>query len=402
MGTPQKAILTEIQALFVLGKTVAGTHMKLLKKTNFYCSLVLVGILCFSVAPAARGFMTFNHEFGRHFNVLVDKVHAPHWTISYGYGDDCPPEARENDAALTAAITKALQTWLQPLRNYTPKPIVNDFRYQRNANNGGARRAADLWIIFHCEQRNSNAHIGGNSPGIDLRDGTKVVQHFIDSLVHETGHTFGLADTYIPFVDRNKPGISRGGLAGTRGTQPAAVMSEHMPVHPVAAANDPVALDGLEPLGVDDINGVVWLYKHVHEQLPLEDCFFPNYELEKVPHGCRPKYPLIFEIKQGDAYWAIKVIEDDSNLDVNAQDTEGLTALHHAVLNGFEELVTTLLAHKDIKPFLRDKQGRSALAIAREAKLKQMITLLLDHPLTLPVNAKGKLATTWGHLKNRY
>ena len=30
-----------------------------------------------------------------------------------------------------------------------------------------------------------------------------------------------------------------------------------------------------------------------------------------------------------------------------------------------------------------------------------MITLLLEHPLTLPVTPKGKLATTWGYLKQQ-
>ncbi len=189
-------------------------------------------------------------------------------------------------------------------------------------------------------------------------------------------------------------------------------MSGHIPYD--VAAHDPVPLDGIDFLGVDDINGILWLYKHVHEGLPLEDCFFPNYELEQEPLGCRPKYPLIFEIKQvgeypllfktkqSDGVWARKVIEDDRNIDINAQDAEGLTALHHAVVYGFEELVATLIAHKDIKPFLRDNEGRSALQIARENKLDPMITLLLEHPLTLPVNPKDKLTTTWGHLKQQY
>ncbi|MDE0315655.1 MAG: ankyrin repeat domain-containing protein [Candidatus Poribacteria bacterium] len=370
-----------------------------LKKMSLAFSFLLASILCLSIIPAAQGFITFDHEFRRHFNVLVDKVHDPHWDISYAYGDDCPPEDRNNDAALTAAVSKALRTWLQPLRDYTARPIVNDFRYQRNADNADARIAADLWIIFHCEQRNSTAHIGGNSPGINLRDGTKVVRHFMTSLVHETGHIFGLVDTYIPWADRHKQGLSKGGLALTKGTQPAAVMSQHIPGFPVAAANDPVPLDGLETLGIDDSNGIVWLYKHVHEGLPLENCFFPNYELEETPHGCRPKYPLIFEIKQGDDRWALRIIDEDSNIDVNAQDKDGLTALHHAVLNGFEELVAKLIAHKNIKPFLRDKQGRTALKLARERELDKIIVLLLSHPLTLSVDAKGKLATTWGRLK---
>ena len=235
----------------------------------------------------------------------------------------------------------------------------------------------------------------------------------MDSLVHETGHVFGLSDTYITW--RNAPtDINKGGLARTRGTQPASVMSAHVPVFPVAAANDPVALDDLESLGVDDINGILWLYKHVHEGLPLEDCFFPDYELEEEPLGCRPKYPLIFEIKQvgehpllfktkrSDGVWASSIIDEDRTIDINAQNAEGLTALHHAVVYGFEELVAKLIAHKDLVPFLRDNEGRSALQIARENKLDRMITLLLAHPLTLPVNPKGKLATTWGHLKKQY
>ncbi len=371
------------------------------KKINLFFISVLVGCLFFSIVPSVQGFMTFDHEFKIHFNVLIDKVHAPHWTISYSYGDDCPPEMRNNDKAITAAVTKALQTWLQPLRDYSNKPIVNDFRYQKFAAEP-FRADSDLWIIFYCVLQNSNAHVDANSPGISLRQGTKVVWRFMASLVHETGHVFGLADTYIPWVDRGKPGISKGGLANTKGTQPAAVMSLHMPILPINVdAHDPVDLNALPPLlGADDINGIIWLYKHVHEQLPLEDCFFPEYALEETPLGCVPKYPLIFEIKQGDEYWSLEVIKDDPNLDINAQDKDGMTALHYAVLQGFEELIAKLLDHPDIKSFLSDKQGRTALSLAQERGFDKIIALLLSHPLTLAVDAKGKLTTTWGELKN--
>ena len=369
------------------------------KKINLFFIGMLVGCLFFSIVPSVQGFMTFYHEFRRDFVVLIDKVHAPHWTISYSYSDDCPPEMRNNDAAITAAVTKALQTWLQPLRDYSNKPIVNDFRYQKLAAEP-FRADSDLWIIFYCVVQNSTAHVG-NRPGINLRQGTKVVQSFMDSLVHEAGHVFGLADTYVPWWDdRHKQGLSKGGLSGTKGTQPASVMSLHMPVFLDREPNDPAALDGFEPLGMDDINGIIWLYKYVYEQLPLEDCFFPEYALEKTPLGCRPKYPLIFEIKQGDEYWSLEVIKDDPNLDINAQDKDGMTALHYAVLQGFEELIAKLLDHPDIKPFLSDKQGRTALRIARERGLDKIIALLLSHPLTLAVDAKGKLTTTWGELKN--
>ena len=41
-------------------------------------------------------------------------------------------------------------------------------------------------------------------------------------------------------------------------------------------------------LGRDDKNGIVWLYKATYEGLELRDCFFPDYELEEEPLGCRP------------------------------------------------------------------------------------------------------------------
>ena len=201
-----------------------------------------------------------------------------------------------------------------------------------------------------------------------------------------------------------------------------------------------------------------------YEGLSIRDCFFTDYELEHVPLGCVPKHPLIFELKHGIAGRVLLMLEEDENIDVNvqdaegmtalhyavirfaeeknspdtkavigfldvvkvllghkvifggrvinlppndgihvnAQDKEGMTALHHAVSHELDEVVKALLAHEDILPFLRDTHQRSALQIARENKLNTMITLLLEHPLTLPVNPKDKLATTWGHLKKQY
>ena len=145
--------------------------MNCLRTFRLLLMFALVGYLFLSSVPDAAGFMTFDHEFRIHFNVLIDKVHAPHWNIVYAYGEDCLPEARNNDAALTAAVSKALRTWLQPLREYTDRPVVNDFRYQRTADDADARDAADLWIFFHCELRNSDARPSKFTPGINLRAG---------------------------------------------------------------------------------------------------------------------------------------------------------------------------------------------------------------------------------------
>ena len=340
----------------------------------------------------SRGkFITFEHGGWDNLNTMIKRVHEQRWTIHYSYGDNCPAEKRNNDAALTAAISKALQTWLQPLRDYAQKPLVNDFRYQLNSD----WNAADFGIIFHCD-------IGGGSrapiltdkaPGIIMQKGTQVVEHFMATLLHEMGHIFGLADTYVPRANRGKPGLSKGGLDATKGTQPASRMSGYSKRR-----------DGnVELLGKDDKNGIVWLYKHIYENQPLKDCFFPDYEFEDSPTGCRPKYPLIFELKHGsnvnNGWLAGRIIEEDESLDVNAQDSHGMTALHYAVLYELDEVVEKLLAHQDIKPFLRNEQGHSALRLARDNKLERMVALLLAHPLTLPVNAKGKKAVTWGEIK---
>ena len=379
-----------------------ATHR--LKKTHFAFTLVLVGCLLFSIIPAVYGFIAWEHQDFPELDTLIKKVHDKHWIIHYSYADNCPPEEKNNGDVLTAAISKALRTWLQPLRDYTKKPIVDDFRYHLSAD----WNAADLGVIFHCHIGSSTAFVSvGETPGINMRRGDmRVTRMFMNELVHEMGHVFGLADTYLLERDKGK-GLDTGGIDRTRGSQPTSVMSVNIPLWGLEVHRD-AELHGLFPLGVDDINGTIWLYKHIYEGQPLKDCFFPDYEFEEFPVGCRPKFPLIFELKYGSTinnakeWYALRIIGEDQNLDVNAQDTDGMTALHYAVMLELDKVVKELLAQKNIKPFLHNQHGHSALQIARENKLDRIITLLLRHPLTLPVNPKGKLATSWGHLKKRY
>ena len=338
--------------------------MKLLKPPPLYFTLTLTGCLLLSMTPAAQGFMAFEHERGQPVDAMIDKVHEPHWDIAYRYGDDCHLEERGNDAALTAAVTEALQIWLQPLRDYTQRPIVNDFRYRLNV----GRKDADFTIVFFCKIAGSLAWVGGGSPRIDLREGTEITPDFMSILVHEMGHIFGLADTYL----RNNPELSKGGSDSTKGTQPDSAMSVLTTFH-----------KGGGLLGRDDKIGIVWLYKVAYEGLGLRDCFFPDYELEVGPLGCRPKYPLIFALKYNHEVLAIVVLRDDPGLDVNVRDADGMTALHHAVLNNYTRVATALVQRDDINPSLKNNDGKTPLQLATQLGLDGIAALIAAHPKAL-------------------
>ena len=314
----------------------------------------------------------------------------PQWKIGYRIAADCPEDFRQKEPELKAAMTTALQMWLEPLRKMQPaRPFTDDFLFLRQADFHGnedkivdhaALRELDARVTFECRIAGSIARIAlAASPDVYIRNGTNIDRSFVFSLIHELGHAFGLEDLYTK-QKRHEEWKNKGGLEATVGTQPASIMAGW-------TADEQQTLRITE----DDLRGIVWLYKHFHEGLSIEDCFFPDYVLEEEPRGCVPKYPLIFSIKYSYPTLSIRMLDEDPTLDVNAQDDSSLTALHHAVMREAYEVVDYLLAERRIKPFLRDNEGRSALAIARQAKLKDIITLLLEHPFTLPVNPKSKL-----------
>ncbi len=338
---------------------------------------------------AAEKFIALQHQRGNRPRILVDIVHHPHWNIGYSYGADCAAEQRNNDDVLTETITAVLQMWLQPLREYENKQgkIVADFRYFL----GRQRDASDLSVVFHCNDESpSTASVRRASPPlIDLREGDlRVDRDFTGTLAHEMGHAFGLADTYIPGNRDGDPLLDKGAWDGTKGTQPSSIMMTLSEGHKDGGI-----------IGKDDKNGVIWLYKTRHEGLPDDDCFFDDYELEHVPLGCRPKHPLIFELKHVSETTARIVIQDDEHLDVNVRDAEGMTALHYAVLYNYRRVIEALLRHKDIKPYLTNRKGKTPAQLAKDLEYDELAQLIAAHPKALPVAAQGKKTMPWGELK---
>ena len=99
-----------------------------------------------------------------------------------------------------------------------------------------------------------------------------------------------------------------------------------------------------------------------------------------------------------------------ADIDVNVRGDKGHTALHHAVLlkdiNTATDIVERLLANPKITVNIRRNDGRTPAQLAKDMGRFQITKLIWEHPTAkLPpwsVIPKGKLATTWGHLKKQY
>ena len=366
--------------------------MKLSKKMNLIFPLVLVGCLLFSSPPQAPGFIVLDDFFGKgKHNLLIHKVHKPQWQIGYRYGTTCKPAERRNQER-EAMMTKVFRLWLQPLEKVAKRPLVDSFRYQLHADHKlddfstlKGSDDDDLRIVFWCKPTRSGAALSEiHPPQVYMEKITDPER--IHILIHEIGHAFGLHDTYRVDPARDK---STGGFKHHVGKQPSSIMSGDFLGFELRGGK----------LGMDDINGIVWLYKAAYEGVAANDCFFSDYVYEAETRGCRPKYPLIFEIKHSNR--AKLMLAQDPNLGINARDASGRTALHYAVMYKQWIVVERLLARADLSPYLRDREGKTAADIAKQRGHAEIAEQILAHPRALSVSPKGKkIAVTWGELKH--
>ena len=359
-------------------------------KTSMLCIVV---VLCAAACivrnkPTQDKFIAASGGLRLHeLKLLITEINKPQWKIGYRYGTDCKPAERQNGKALTDAISFSIRKWLKPLKELNPdRPIVDKFVYElqpdfisRQFDDLERLRAVDLRVTFECKQGISNAAIGLiYPPSVFMYRGTEIKGAMLPILIHELGHAFGLADTY------RRDGFmrSRGGLKGTAGIQPASMMAGHY--H-----------DGnktMDNISEDDRRGIVWLYKYFYEDLASDDCFFADYVFEEEPRGCRPKHPLIFETKHSPPIHALRLLKEDPTIDINAQDVSGVTALHYAVMYEKEEVVKALLSHKDIKPFLANKDGDTALDLALATNNAAIIKMFPEPPRSKEdVNRDGEV-----------
>lgn len=373
---------------------------KRLKIINRLLALSVVSGLFFTILPTAHGFFA---SPSKEFNVLLDRIDKPQWRIGYNFTADCPDEFREKEEELKALITKALQTWLQPLREHYPnKQFTDDFLLIRQPDVEKCGESdqflleLDIRITFDGAAKGNSVAaiaIGGHAPDLCIREGRKDVANpsLMYTLVHELGNAFGLTETHA-----HGHLVSTGGFVGTMGKQPSSIMSglfRHT--------------EGT--LGKDDKNGIIWLYEYLHENHSARNCFFHDYVRVKTDGRCSPKHPLIFEVKHGSVETVKRILREDPTLDLVARDARGMTALHHAVLRGTDEMpvaleiAEVLLSQPDTRVHIRNMNGKRAIQLAQQFKLTPLVELIDAHT---PVRGRSwsvkparSLTTTWGALK---
>ena len=367
-----------------------------------YTFFVLTVCLLLSTTTPVLGFATLGHTRGSRYEfALIREVHDDYWDITYRFADDCSGvEKRITDEDMEKAITKALQVWLQPLRDLqTEKPIVNDFRFNQVSYES---TLPDLRVKHYCVFGVSKARLT-NPPELVIRTGNiELMPHFMHMLIHEMGHAFGLADTYV----RGNKGIydSTGGLDKTAGTQPASIMASLFVEAIEFSWITTDDWDKLQYISQDDVNGIVWLYKYYHENQPLEDCYFPDYTLQENPRGCVPLHPIIFALKHGNEGIAIKTMDQDLGLDINVRDSQDRTALDYTVIHEYKYALPELLWRKNIEVNAAGRDGHTALHLAAFQGYELGVEKLLAHedidvnPVDAEKRAPLHRAAEHGHL----
>ena len=362
-------------------------------------------------------------------------IYRPTWQIAYGYASCTANELAEKkrqQRELLDAVRRVARLWLQPVYDlyldYPQTPLVKKFNFvERQAVEENPAyfehhhslqtdgQPYQMQVIFYCEKDFSYAAIGRQefhlfeAPYRSIPEKIADTGYDVLALAHEMGHLFGIAHTYIRTELQTIGDYRRssGGLRQTFGTNPASVMS----LFYLMGSNDKLKLTR------DDYLAVQWThdYHHdgTHRYYPKtnlvkdpKDCRFPDLKYEEVlddngersSHGCVPKYPLHFELKQGHLQIAQRIVAEDPNLNLDLQHPDtGMTAMHYAVLLNGVGLVSSLLL-KGAKVDLVTSDDQSTVLHYSALFGRQRITeLFLTHP-EIKVNAKNSKGNSPLHL----
>ena len=338
------------------------------------CLLAMFGgILLYNANKQADGFITVAHDEPERFvngeNILIKRVHEEHWNIFYGFDEDCPDsfKTEENYRILRESLERGIRTWLAPLREITDRQIVDEFIFHKKSERNEDINY-EVHILFSCEGGRSLAGRVGRSitmrtSDIDVVDSVIApsLPYRIGTLLHELGHVFDLADTYVGNPSFSPP--STGGGAITIGRQPHSIMS----------VGSGCGGENRWFLCFDDKRAIQWLYRYHYEGLDPKDCP-PEFEYEQLTHegrtvgGCVFKQPLLVELRQGHLNQAKWILGSDKNIKINDKDKHGYAALHYIALlhldfdrGSIRWLLAKILEYPGIDINITDNYGNTPL-----------------------------------------
>ena len=349
-------------------------------------STVIFVTACRGEQPTAEAeFVALDQERGYWFRsppFLIKKVHRQQLRVAYGFADNnhCANRFKGRyGEQLLASVSDTLRVWLGALAERTN--IVDNFSYEFrqvhyrvprfSLGYGWLDAKPDLAIIFYCHRGRSfmqttpmpTLHMLQASDTSDHNRMTALRYYRASTLLHELGHAFGLGDTYI---DRTRLARrmkrynrSTGGASTTTGKQPISVMNHHRHV----ALDE----DGALQLATDDRDGVRWLYeRYISKETGRRGCPF-EYRRERTTKGCAPAYSFIYAVKQRNWMVVQMLLRDDKNIDINAQDKLGNTALHYAaqVTSTEGSDLYVYLSDQGADNSIRNRDGDSAADLRR-------------------------------------
>ncbi len=391
--------------------------------------LMLLLVACGQEERSNTKFITYRHKGVidkalNHRFFLISKVHRQELNIGYGFAanEDCQWDSFTGiEEGIRADMTDMLNLWLEPLRksDVMRQPLVDEFIFTRfqaakvrrggwenklvGENTDRIQGNLDLHVIFYCREGSGSYVLHNGIPSLHLRRASGKypstrTPYDLSVFLHELGHTFGLMDTYAYFGL-----VNTGSYEETIGKQPLSIMSSN------TLTND----DGDLILGVDDKKGMIWLYSYYYApgNLPTNNCYFPNYELETYKNvdngiisgsGCIPKNPLIFQFKQGHVDMIISAIKSQT-ININEKESSGqrLSAVHYAAMFGNAKVIRAMLVHEDLNINVQATDGMTALHYAVQSGNSGAVAALLASP-SIDVGIADKRKFTPLHVAVQY
>ena len=305
----------------------------------FYLALLFVGCGVYEEGSDVE-FIGYEHigRGNRYGGFLISKVHQDKMTVGYHFGDKCNYSvfSKKDLATLETDIKDMLRVWLDAVRELpsVERDVVRKIVTQNVTGEHRFREITsklDLVVEFTCERGWPFAKTGnGNQEGLiyppvivmNTLWGDLIVdkpEYSLPALLHEMGHSMGLVDTYAQNNRSVRGGAGRY-FSGTIGNQPPSIMSGNqfflyhntyqsitiLPPYRIKPRQQFEEIKrNISVLSEDDRRGLEWLYVNYFRRGETEnvnDCYFPDYELEELGYdkkGCVPTNMLIYMIKNG-------------------------------------------------------------------------------------------------------